>query len=209
VPSTIPVSISGAVNHEITARPNGKVSTLTTNGPVTVAAGTAKTADSINVDIGDQWVNAGTLTLPKHTSLGAFTCCGPTAGLKNTGTMTVATGGGEDNVTTPVLNDGTINLASGIIAQTAGSFQQGASGKLGVTFAGTSPGTGFGQWASTGAVTLAGKLLIGTSGGFKPPKNKPFAVLSYTSRSGKFATLSGSPAYTVDYHAASMDVTFR
>jgi hypothetical protein len=209
VPSTIPVSISGAVNHEVTSRPNGMVSTLTTNGPVTVAAGTTKAADSINVDIGDQWINAGTLTLPKHASLGAFTCCGPTPGLKNTGTVTVATGGGEDSVTTPVLNDGTINLASGIVAQTAGSFQQGTSGTFGVTFAGTSPGTGFGQWASTGAVQLAGRLLIGTSGGFKPPKSKPFAVLRYTSRSGKFGTLSGSPAYTVGYHATSMDVAFR
>jgi hypothetical protein len=60
-----------------------------------------------------------------------------------------------------------------------------------------------------GAVRLAGRLLISTSGGFKPPKSKLFAVLGYISRSGKFSTLSGSPAYTVGYHATSMDVTFR
>ncbi len=137
----------------------------------------------------------GTISLGKgfHLNLGPQAC------MDGTGTIT---GKGSFDYTGG-------NLASGIIAQTAGSFQQGAPGTLGVTFAGTSPGTGFGQWASTGAVELAGKLLIGTSGGFKPPKSKPFAVLSYTSRSGKFATLSGSPAYTVGYHATSMDVTFR
>jgi len=181
---------------------------LTTNGPVTVAAGTAKAADSIDVDNGEQWVNAGTLTLPKHASVGAFSCCGPTPGLKNTGTMTVATGGSKDSLTTGVLNDGTINLASGILAQTAGSFQQTASGTLAVTFSGTSPGTGFGQLTTTGAVALAGTLQIGTSGGFTPPGGTPFGVLRYGSRTGKFATLAGSPAYTVAYHATALDVVF-
>jgi fibronectin-binding autotransporter adhesin len=208
VASTVPVSISGAVQHSVVNQPNGKVSTLTTHGPVTVAAGTAKIADSIDVDSGDQWVNAGTLTLPKHVGLGTNSCCGPTPGLDNTGTMTVATGGGQDGVTTPVLNDGTLNLVSGTLAQTAGSFSQGASGTLGVTFSGTSPGTGFGRLTTTGAVTLAGTLRVATSGGFTPPSGKPLGVLSYTSRTGKFATRSGSPAYTVAYHATAMDVVF-
>ena len=208
VPSTVGVSISGAVDHAVTNRPSGKVSTLTTNGPVTVAAGTAKIADSVEVGNGDQWVSAGTLTLGKHASLGAPSCCGPTPGLKNTGMMTVASGGTQDSVTASVLNTGTLDLVSGILAQTAGSFQQGASGTLGVTFAGTSPGTGFGQLTTTGAVTLAGTLHVSTSGGFTPPSGTPFAVLRYASHTGKFAKLSGSPAYTVAYHATAMDVVF-
>ena len=208
VPSTVGVSISGAVDHEVTSRPNGKTSVLTTNGPVTVAAGKAKVPDSIDVDNGDQWVNAGTLTLPKNASVGAFTCCGPTPGLKNTGTMTVATGGGTDDVTTPVLNTGTLDLVSGTLAQTAGSFQQTASGTLAVTFAGTTPGTGFGQLTTTGAVTLAGALRVSTGGGFTPPSGMPFAVLRYDTHTGKFATLAGGPAYTVAYHATAMDVVF-
>ena len=209
VPRTIPVSISGAVSHEVTSRPNGDVSVLTTNSTVTVAAGTAKAADAIMVDNGEQWVNAGTLTLPKNASLGAFTCCGPTPGLMNTGIMTVATGGSKDEVTTPVLNDGTLNLVSGILAQTAGTFQQGATGTLNVTFAGTSAGTEFGRFTTTGAVKLTGTLNVGTSGGFTPPSGTPFAVLHYASRTGKFTKLSGSPAYTVAYHATATDVAFR
>jgi fibronectin-binding autotransporter adhesin len=208
VASTIGVNISGAVQHSVVNQPNGKVSTLTTHGPVTVAAGTAKIADSVQVGSGDQWVSAGTLSVPEHASIGAPSCCGATPGLENTGTMTVATGGGQDAVTTGVLNDGTLGLASGTLAQTAGSFQQGSSGTLAVTFSGTSPGTGFGRFTTTGAVTLAGTLRIGTSGGFTPPKGKPFEVLGYTSRTGKFAKLAGGPAYTVAYHATGMEVVF-
>jgi hypothetical protein len=33
-------------------------------------------------------------------------------------------------------------------------------------------------------------------------------VLGYTSRTGKFATLAGGPAYTVAYHATGVDVVF-
>jgi len=119
------------------------------------------------------------------------------------------TGGGQDDMTTGLDNTGTIKLASGILALTAGTYQQGAAGTLAVTFTGTSPGTGFGQLNVSGAVTLAGKLLVGTSGGFTPPTGTPFAVLRYTSRSGAFGTLAGSPAYTVQYHATGADVVFH
>jgi hypothetical protein len=208
VPSTIAVSISGAVAHSVVNRPNGQASVLTTRGPVSIAAGTAATADSVQVGEGDQWVNAGTLTLAKQAAIGAPSCCGSTAGLDNTGAMTLSAGGATDDVTAPVVNSGTLKLASGILAMTAGTYQQTSSGTLAVNFAGTSPGTGFGQLNVTGAVTLAGKLLVSTSGGFTPPSGKPFAVLAYQTHSGKFTTLSGSPSYTVAYHATSMDVVF-
>jgi hypothetical protein len=77
-----------------------------------------------------------------------------------------------------------------------------------VTFSGTSPGTGFGRLDVPGAVTLAGTLQVSTGGGFQPPAGKPFLVLPYGSRSGKFASLTGSPAYTGGYHATGMDVVF-
>jgi len=34
-------------------------------------------------------------------------------------------------------------------------------------------------------------------------------VLRYTSRTGKFGTLSGTPPYSVAYHATAMDVLFH
>jgi hypothetical protein len=209
VASTIGVKISGAVQHAVVNRPDGKASVLTTHGAVSVAPGTAKAADSVQVGPGDQWVSAGTLALGKDAGIGAPSCCGPTAGLDNTGTMTVSTGGGQDEMATGLLNNGTLQLASGVLAMTAGTYQQGTAGTLGVTFAGTSPGTGFGQLDVSGAVTLAGRLLVATSGGFSPPHGKPFEVLRYGSRSGKFGKLSGSPAYTVDYHGTGLDVVFH
>jgi hypothetical protein len=210
VAGTVGVKISGAVRHAVVNRPDGKASVLATHGPVSVAPGTAKAADSVQIGNGDQWVSAGTLTLGKNAGIGAPSCCGPTPGLDNTGAMTVATGDGTDEMTTGLLNDGTLTLASGVLALTAGSYRQGTSGTLGVTFAGTAPGTGFGQLDAPGvAVTLAGRLLTATAGGFKPPLGKPFEVLRYASRSGKFRKLSGSPAYTAHYHGTGMDVVFR
>jgi hypothetical protein len=122
--------------------------------------------------------------------------------------MTLSAGGTTDDMTAPMVNSGTLKLASGILAMTEGTYQQTSSGTLATVFAGTSPGTGFGQLNVSGAVTLAGTLDVSTSGGFTPPSGKPFAVLAYESHSGKFATLSGSPSYTVAYHATSMDVEF-
>jgi hypothetical protein len=208
VASTVPVTISGAVDHAVVNRPDEAVSVLTTHGPVKIAAGTSTTTDSVDVGEGDQWVNAGTLTVPKNASLGASSCCGPTPGIDNTGTMTVATGGTTDEMATPLQNSGTLTLSSGVLDMTAGSYQQESTGTLAVVFAGTSPGAGFGQLDVSGAVTLAGKLSVSTSGGFTPPSGTPFPVLLYGSRTGKFATLAGSPAYTVAYHATDMDVSF-
>lgn len=208
VASTVPVSISGEVQHAVANRPDGTASVLTTAGPVSVAAGSAKTPDTVEIGDGDQWVNAGTLTLAKNTSLGASTCCGPTPGVNNTGTMVLAASGGQVGVTTPLRNAGTLQLTSGTLALTVGSYQQTSKGTLGVTFSGTSPGTGFGRLAATVPVTLAGTLHVGTSGGFRPPAHTPFLVVSYGSRSGKFSARTGSPPYTVAYHATGMDVVF-
>jgi hypothetical protein len=91
----------------------------------------------------------------------------------------------------------------------SGYYRQKPSGTLAVVFAGTAPGTGFGQLNVSGAVTLAGTLRVSTSGGFAPPKSTPFQVLSYGSRAGTFSTFAGSPPYTATYHATSMDVTFH
>jgi hypothetical protein len=112
-------------------------------------------------------------------------------------------------MTTGLDNTGTLKLASGTLAIDVGSFQQAASGTLAVTFAGTSRGTGFGRLDVSDKATLAGKLLIGTSGGFTPPKGTPFEVLGYASHTGKFGTLGGTPPYSVAYHATGMDVLFH
>jgi hypothetical protein len=45
--------------------------------------------------------------------------------------------------------------------------------------------------------------------GSPPPKGKPFEVPRYTSRTGKFGTLSGTPPYSVAYHATGLDVLFH
>jgi hypothetical protein len=209
VASTVGVHVLGAVPHSLVNRPDGHTSVLTTHGPVSVAAGTAKTADSVEIGGGDQWVNAGTLTIRKQASLSSPSCCGPTPGIDNTGTVILSAGGHQDDVTTSVLNDGTLKLASGTLAITVGSYRQASAGTLAVVFAGPAPGTGFGQLDASVPVSLAGALRVSTSRGFNPPSGTPFPVLTYRSRTGKFGALAGSPPYRVTYHATSLAVVFR
>ncbi len=127
VASTIPVNISASSLHQVTGRPNGQTSVLTTHGRVSIAAGTTASPDTIWVNFGDQWVTAGTMTAPQNTVLAAASCCGPTFGLKNTGTFTVSAGTGTvaadglefDNAGKLKLSSGTLVLAE--FEQTAGS----------------------------------------------------------------------------------------
>lgn len=107
-------------------------------------------------------------------------------------------GSAIDDVTTPMANSSTLKLTSGILAMTE-SYQQTSSGTLAVNFAGTSPGTGFGQLDVSNPVTLAGTLDVSTSGGFTPPHGVRYGVLLYAGRSGSFTTLAGGPRYRVVY----------
>lgn len=76
------------------------------------------------------------------------------------------------------------------------------------TITGTSAGSKFGQLVVQAAATLAGTLDVSTGGGFKPKAGEAFVVLKYKSHTGKFATTSGSPHYTVTYQKADAEVVY-
>jgi hypothetical protein len=54
--------------------------------------------------------------------------------------------------------------------------------------------------------TLAGTLKVNTGNGFVPGHGQSFSVLLYHTRSGMFGTLTGTPAYTVNYTATAANV---
>ena len=58
-----------------------------------------------------------------------------------------------------------------------------------------------------GPVTLAGRLMASTGGGFKP-QGEAVRCAGLPVPSGKVTILPGSPSYPVAYHATSMDVAF-
>jgi hypothetical protein len=208
VAKTVPVTISGTVDHAVVNRPDGAASVLTTLGAVTFRPGTAKAVDSVEIGGPDSWVSAGTLKVARYSSIstGGGSSSGPS--LDNAGTMTVAAGRGQTTIElSEFLNAGKLNLASGKL-EVDGAYQQAATGTLAVTFSGTSPGTGFGQLKVSGSVTLAGSLDVSTKK-FAPHHGASFPVMAYESRTGKFSKLAGKPAYRLSYHVTSMDVVFR
>ncbi len=83
MPGTVAVKVPGAVAHSLVNRPSGTASVLATHGPVGIAPGTAKIADSVQVAAAGQWVNAGTLTVAKQAEVGSPNCCGGTPGRHN------------------------------------------------------------------------------------------------------------------------------
>jgi hypothetical protein len=56
---------------------------------------------------------------------------------------------------------------------------------------GTAPGTGCGQVSVSGQVTLAGALTLDHRNGFRPSPGDRFAVISFQSATGDFASING------------------
>ena len=74
-----------------------------------------------------------------------------------------------------------------------------------VEITGHNPGIDFDQLAITGQATLDGTLTVHLNG-FVPNSGDQFAILTFASGSGMFATINGDrPAFTPSYDAT--DVT--
>ena len=112
-------------------------------------------------------------------------------------------------ITGSVHNAGTVSPSTtGGVLTVSGTYQQTSAGVLSSVITGTTPGTKFGQLSVGGQATLAGTLKVSTGNGFTPSHGESFSVLLYHSRSGKFSTTSGSPAYTVTYAATAAKAVY-
>jgi hypothetical protein len=108
-----------------------------------------------------------------------------------------------------VLNGGTVAPSTtGGVLTISGAYQQTSSGTLSPVITGTTPGTKFGQLSVGGTATLAGTLKVSTGNGFVPAHGASLSVLLYHTRSGTFATLSGTPSYKVGYAATAANVVY-
>ena len=108
----------------------------------------------------------------------------------NTGTLELGQGV-TLGLTGALNNTGTLNLGAGSVLQVAGAFSQSDGGVLG-SEVGLSSGTAkAGLIQATGAATLAGTLAITTADGFAPTLGQSAPVVTYASRTGDFATVTG------------------
>jgi hypothetical protein len=103
------------------------------------------------------------------------------------------------------VNDGTIEIGSSSTLRVGGTFTQGATGRLDLSLAGTTPGATHGQLVVPGAAALDGTIATTAGGGFEPSDGDEFLVLDAASLSGTFAT-ADSPL-TPHYDTAAGTVT--
>jgi hypothetical protein len=182
-------------------------------GTLIVAAGT-KTATAANLaftNSGTVKITGGTLfvnTVSYKQTGGATQLAGGSLSAAQPADIAGGTLSGFGTITGSVQNAGTVSpsTTAGVL-KISGAYQQTKTGVLTSVITGTSPGTKFGQLSVGGQATLAGTLKVNPGNGFNP-HGKSFSVLLYHSRSGKFTTLSGSPAYTVSYGTTAAKVVY-
>ena len=141
--------------------------------------------------------NAGTFNADGGGQISGFFAINPLIHNAATGTFRKSAGPGTLTVGVPFDNDGTVEIATGILG--AASYTQSATGTLQVRIAGTAPGTGFGQLHVDGTAALAGTLRIVTASGFTPAEGNSFRIVDAGSRTGVFSTVEGATTDGVEY----------
>ncbi|MBN2561009.1 MAG: hypothetical protein JXQ75_08775 [Phycisphaerae bacterium] len=115
---------------------------------------------------------------------------------------------GSGTISGSVVNTGA-TIEPGASAGTLtvnGSYAQAAGGTLRIELGGTSPGE-YDKFAVTGAVSLGGTLYVEPIDGFVPEVGQQFTIMTFASRTGEFAALSGSCEYSVTYNATTVTLT--
>jgi hypothetical protein len=130
---------------------------------------------------------------------------GTSATFSNEGTLIKSGGSGMAFLFPTFNNSGSVTAESGSIAF-RGGFSQGASGVLNVQIGGLTPLTEFDQYQVIGQANLDGTLNVTLVNGFTPNAGDIFQIMTFSARSGEFATVNGNgQEYTVTY--GNTDVT--
>ena len=107
---------------------------------------------------------------------------------------------GAGTITGDVANAAAVSPGTATAAGTltiTGKYSQTAAGTLNLKLGGTTPGTQFDTLAAGGASTLGGTLAVTFINGFTFPASTTLDAISYASKTGSFATVTGT-GFTVD-----------
>ena len=112
-----------------------------------------------------------------------------------------------------VTNNGTVrpdSVPGGLTIQ--GTFSQTAAGRLELTLRGRDATLAHRSLRITGAATFAGALDVALGSPFDEPQNSTFAIASYASSTGDFATITGLTGnfgydFIRAFGATSLDLT--
>ncbi len=146
----------------------------------------------------DNAVGAGSYSVPAFVNNGTFR--------KNTttGTAVFAPNNGGVNFN----NNGTVNLQTGSLA-IDGGYALSGSPRLNVALGGANPGSQFTQETFAGPAALGGILDVTLANGFSPTNGQSFAIVTYGSESGQFASqqlpaLPNNLTWQVTYGATAL-----
>jgi hypothetical protein len=148
---------------------NGGTVTIATGATLTVSGSYTQTAGTTTVD--------GTLTPTGSVSIQAGLLAG--SGTVHANVTNAATVGPGDSPGILTIN---------------GTYTQTSAGALNIEIGGTTAGTGFDQLAISGTATLDGALNISLVNGFQPSAGSTYKILTFTSETGTFATVTGTDA---------------
>ncbi|MFL6246259.1 MAG: IPT/TIG domain-containing protein [Thermoanaerobaculia bacterium] len=108
----------------------------------------------------------------------------------------------------PFTNSGTIDVQSGALQVTNPSLAGTTLLKFGI--AGTTPLTGYGRLAVTGAVTLAGTIDVDVINPFVPQGGDLFSVITYSSRTGTLGeslAFGSGRSFSTTYNGTNLTLT--
>jgi hypothetical protein len=214
------ISSSGAFTIRTGAKIDGSTCCVNpdeflSTGTLTVpgSSGKASVAFMNFNDQGNIVVGAGSTLLdtsgPGSFGPGVILSGGGTVDFDQGATITLGSSMQIQTGTSLMLAGGTVAPSTtGGVLKITGGYNQTSAGTLSSVITGTTPGTKFGQLSVGGKATLAGTLKVNTGNGFVPGHGQSFSVLLYHTRSGMFGTLTGTPAYTVNYAATAANVVY-
>jgi fibronectin-binding autotransporter adhesin len=176
------------------------------NGASLTTTGTLTNAGTVSIDttsalaVGDSFIQTGGST----TLEGTLTA--PTLVDVQGGTLI-----GTGTITGNLQNEASILIGSDTTAGTltvTGDFSQSSTGNLTVKVGGPGASTDFDQLVVGGAAMLDGTLTISLVNGFVPDSGTTYAVVTFASATGMFATLDGDgPLFTAGYDAMDCTLT--
>ncbi len=186
-------------------------STFNNSGTFRKIVGTAKTNISMS------FLNSGVLEALSGT-LGFSNSFDQTAGSTNLLGGSVSTaqqftiqGGslvGAGTFVGSIQNGGIISpgdITGTAILNISGSLTQSPGARIKLEIGGTTAGTQYDKLIVTGAVTLDGTLDASLAGGYAPPLNTAFRVLTWGSRTGGFTSVN-APGFSITYATIGADL---
>ena len=175
-------------------------------------AGLSSIAWSSFSNAGAVEARSGTLSISGYTQTAGTTLLD--GGAFTSGSAIQIQGGalrGVGTITAPsLLSSGEVSpgLSPGILAL-SGAYTQNSSGRYRVELRGDTPGSGHDQLTISGSATLAGELVVDTTG-FSPTPGQTFTVMTFASRTGMFSSLTQIPSvgcgqdFTIQYNPTSV-----